>query len=1191
MVLPLFWRRRVVAPGIFALVLLAGSLPMAAIDLQIRLSASSSSFSEPSGTVTVTITRPPDTDLNTSVLVSLSYSGTATKGNVFSGDYTSPSSRTLSSGSTTTTFTVRARTDELIEGNETVTIRAYASGWIQSDSLTLTLQDQNPRLGLSISPGQVDEPSGNDTVSATARVSIPSGAPVAASSVSVSLSTSATYVTAGSGTIAAGSRSTTISLTVANNDDVSQNGNHSVRFTASASGYRTSYIRTLRVRDNDYTPPPPPPPPRGITLSAGTLTLAEGVSGSYTARLATAPTGDVTVSISSGDTGAVTVSPAQLSFSTTDYATAQTVTVTAVDDGDADNESVTLTHSPSGADYDSVADRTVTVTVDDDDTPGVTLSVSTLELVEEESGTYTVRLATEPSSAVTVSISNGDTGAVTVSPVQLSFSTTDYATAQTVTVTAVDDGDVNNESVLLTHSASGGGYDSVPARTVTVTVDDRDIPGVTLSVSTLTIPEGVSGSYTVRLETTPTGDVTVSITSGDTGAVTVSPAQLSFSTTDYATAQTVTVTALDDRDGNNESVTLTHSPSGGDYDSVPARTVTVTVDDDETPGITLSVSTLALTEGESGTYTVRLDTQPSSAVTVSITSRDTGAVTVSPAQLSFSTTDYATAQTVTVTALDDADGNNESVTLTHSPSGGDYDSVPARRMTITVDDDETPGVTLSVSTLALTEGESGTYTVRLDTQPTGAVRIEIQSQGDADITVRPARLTIAPGAWNRAQTVTVTALDDDDADNESVLLTHSASGGGYKGIVMAAVTVTVADDDAPGVTLSVSTLALAEGESRTYTVRLDTQPSSAVTVSITSRDTGAVTVSPAQLSFSTTDYATAQTVMVTALDDADGNNESVTLTHSPSGGDYDSVPARTVTVTVTDDDAGGVTLSVSTLALAEGESATYTVRLDTQPSSAVTVSITSRDTGAVTVSPAQLSFSTTDYATAQTVTVTAVDDADADNESVLLTHSASGGGYRDIVMAAVTVTVADDDAPGVTLSVSTLEIPEGESRTYTVRLDTQPTGAVRIEIQSQGDADITVRPARLTIAPGAWNRAQTVTVSVREDPDLLNGTARVSHIASSTDPAYSGPMAGELLVTEIDNDDETPGVTLSVSALALTEGVSGSYTVRLDAQPSSTVTVSITSGDTGAVTVSPAQLSFSTTDYATAQTVTGHGSG
>ena len=149
----------------------------------------------------------------------------------------------------------------------------------------------------------------------------------------------------------------------------------------------------------------------------------------------------------------------------------------------------------------------------------------------------------------------------------------------------------------------------------------------------------------------------------------------------------------------------------------------------------------------------------------------------------------------------------------------------------------------------------------------------------------------------------------------------------------------------------------------------------------------------------------------------------------------------------------------------------------------------------------------------------------------------SGGGYRDIVMAAVTVTVADDDAPGVTLSVSTLEIPEGESRTYTVRLDTQPSSVVHIEIQSQGDADITVRPARLTIAPGAWNRAQTVTVSVREDPDLLNGTARVSHIASSTDPAYSGPMAGELLVTEIDNDEpEVVTITFSRALYRAWEG-------------------------------------------------------
>ena len=68
--------------------------------------------------------------------------------------------------------------------------------------------------------------------------------------------------------------------------------------------------------------------------------------------------------------------------------------------------------------------------------------------------------------------------------------------------------------------------------------------------------------------------------------------------------------------------------------------------------------------------------------------------------------------------------------------------------------------------------------------------------------------------------------------------------------------------------------------------------------------------------------------------------------------------------------------------------------LSTQPTTAVTVTVSSGDTGAATVSPASLSFTTADYSTSQTVTVTGVQDDDAENESTTVGLSASGGGLR-----------------------------------------------------------------------------------------------------------------------------------------------------------------------------------------------------
>ena len=87
------------------------------------------------------------------------------------------------------------------------------------------------------------------------------------------------------------------------------------------------------------------------------------------------------------------------------------------------------------------------------------MSVSPTSLSVNESGTttYTVVLNTEPSGTVTVTPSSGDTGAATLSPSSLTFTSGNWDTAQTVTVSGAEDDDVNDETVAISHSVSGYG--------------------------------------------------------------------------------------------------------------------------------------------------------------------------------------------------------------------------------------------------------------------------------------------------------------------------------------------------------------------------------------------------------------------------------------------------------------------------------------------------------------------------------------------------------------------------------------------------------------------------------------------------------------------------------------------------------------------------------------------------------------
>ena len=225
----------------------------------------------------------------------------------------------------------------------------------------------------------------------------------------------------------------------------------------------------------------------------------------------------------------------------------------------------------------------------------------------------------------------------------------------------------------------------------------------------------------------------------------------------------------------------------------------------------------------------------------------------------------------------------------------------------------------------------------------------------------------------------------------------------------------------PGVTVSKTALTVTEEDTAgdSYTVVLDSQPTANVTVTVAGHAGTDVTLTPssATLTFTPTNWGTAQTVTVTAGDDADTANDAVSLTHSAASmdTDYDGITIAGVAVTVTDNDAlPGVTVSTPALTVTEEDTAgdSYTVVLDSQPTANVTVTVAGHAGTDVTLSPTSLTFTPTNWGTAQTVTVTAGDDADTANESISLTHSSAStdSDYQGITIAGVAVTVTDNDA-------------------------------------------------------------------------------------------------------------------------------------------------------------------------------------
>ena len=128
----------------------------------------------------------------------------------------------------------------------------------------------------------------------------------------------------------------------------------------------------------------------------------------------------------------------------------------------------------------------------------------------------------------------------------------------------------------------------------------------------LRVTEGAAATYTVALGAPPTADVTVTV-SGSSGTDVVlsgldAQNRLTFTPLDWDAAQAVTVTAGQDADAGDDSVTLTHTAVGGEYEGVSADLAVTVVDDDAV--IVFSLVPLRVIEGEAATYTVALGAAP-----------------------------------------------------------------------------------------------------------------------------------------------------------------------------------------------------------------------------------------------------------------------------------------------------------------------------------------------------------------------------------------------------------------------------------------------------------------------------------------------------------------------------------------------------------------------------------------------------
>jgi len=227
-----------------------------------------------------------------------------------------------------------------------------------------------------------------------------------------------------------------------------------------------------------------------------------------------------------------------------------------------------------------------------------------------------------------------------------------------------------------------------------------------------------------------------------------------------------------------------------------------------------------------------------------------------------------------------------------------------------------PKVNFTASTTTASEAATTaiTFTATAEGKVVGAQTVNLALTGTAstaDFTAAiPAKVTIPDGS-NTGQ-VTVIVNDDNFVEgDETATLTISNPSSGIGLGTTTNQSVTIADNDTAGITITPTTgLTTTEaGGKATFTVELKSQPTADVTVGLTSDNTAEGTVSQTSVTFTSANWNVAQTVTATGVDDnlVDGNKtyNIVTVAATSTDSNYNGVNPTDVAVTNTDN---GVTL-------------------------------------------------------------------------------------------------------------------------------------------------------------------------------------------------------------------------------------------------------------------------------------------
>ncbi|NEP58091.1 MAG: DUF4347 domain-containing protein, partial [Symploca sp. SIO2G7] len=800
--------------------------------------------------------------------------------------------------------------------------------------------------------------------------------------------------------------------------------------------------------------------------------------------------------------------------------------------------------------------------------PGVLpIIVGPSNLITSEDGTATgtfgVVLSDVPTAPVLVLI-NGDASEGTPDQTFLLFDDTNWNMPQTVTVTGVDDAEVDGDITYnLNITPISGDPNFRNAEVIQVTnLDDDVLPN--LSISDVTVDEAAgTATFDVTLSQASGEDVTVDFntvagTADDTNDFTGGSGTLTIAA--GATTGTITVNINDDTLNElteNFTVELSNATNATIADAQGTGTIT---DNDDPPE--LSINDVTVNEGAgTATFTVSLNAASGQDVTVDFTTNDGSAInpddfTGNNGTLTIAAGD--TSGTITVDIADDAlDEVDEDFTvdLTNATNAT---IAQAQGIGTITDNDLAPNVSISDVTVDEAAGVA-TFTISLDAASGQDVTVDFATAAGTaitpdDFTDTTGTVTITAGQTSAIVSVPIISDTLNEADETfSVNLTNATNAT----ITDAQGIGTITDDD-PLPNLSIDDVTVDEAAGTAiFTVTLDQASGQNVSVDFaaiagTAEDLSDFIGTNSTLTIAAGDISGSITINIIddALDEL-AENFTVELSNAVNANITDAQGIGTIT----DNDDAPV-LSINDVMVNEGAgTATFTVSLDAASGQDVTVDFTTNDVTAINPDDYTGNNGTLTIAAGDTtgsITVNIADDT-LDELDETFTVDLTNATNATIGVAQGTGTITDNDlAPALSIDDITVNEATGIA-TFTVSLDQASAQDVTVDFTTNAGTaitpdDFTDTPGTLTIAAGQTS----ATISVPIANDLLNegDETFTVNLTNPVNATISDPQG----VATITDDDALPNLSIDDVTVSEADGTA-TFTVSLDAVSGQNVTV------------------------------------